>query len=110
MRFDFKALGRLKVRERNKTEAAYEQHLELLKRAGEILWYNFHGLKFRLADKLSYTPDFIVMNKNHQIEVHEVKGFWMDDARAKIKMAAEIFPFTFIAIKKNGRNWDIEEF
>ena len=33
------------------------------------------------------------------IECHEVKGFWTDDARVKIKIAAELYPFRFKAMK-----------
>lgn len=108
------ALGRLKQGTLNKTEIAYQNHLELLKHSGDILWYKFEGIKFRLADKTFYTPDFAVMNQDGLIEIHEVKGYWMDDARAKIKIASEIYPFKFIAIKanpkKHGGGWSIEEF
>ena len=108
------ALGRLKVGAMNKTEAAYGQHLELLKRAGDVLWYRFEGIKLRLADNAFYTPDYAVMLANGQIELHEVKGFWMDDARVKIKVAAEMYPFKFVAIKvkakKDGGGYSVEEF
>lgn len=101
-------LGRLKVGKRNKTEALYETYLKALKRAGDILWYRFEGIKLRLADNTFYTPDFAVMRQGGQIELHEVKGFWRDDARVKIKVAADLYPFVFIAIKKNKNNWDVE--
>lgn len=108
------ALGRLKTGEMNKTETAYGQHLELLKRAGEVAWYRFEGLKLRLADNTFYTPDFAVMLCNGQMECHEVKGFWAEDARVKIKVAAEMYPFRFIAIKvrpkRDGGGWSEEEF
>ena len=98
----------------NKTEDAYAQTLELRKRAGEIAWYRFEGLKLRLADKTFYTPDFAVMLADGQIECHEVKGYWLEDARAKIKVAAEMYPFRFIAAKsgaqKNGAGWEREVF
>ncbi len=110
MTFDFKALGRLKVGERNKTESAYEQHLELLRRAGDIHWYRFEGLKLRLADNTFYTPDFAVMLQSGLIECHEVKGYWTDDARVKIKIASEMYPFVFLAIKKVKGTWEIERF
>src|SRR5690349_6901766 len=93
------ALGRLKTGQMNKTEAAYGQHLELLKRAGEVLWYRFEGFKLRLADNTFYTPDYAVMAASGQLECHEVKGFWQDDARVKIKVAAEQYPLRFGAIK-----------
>lgn len=110
----FYALGRLKSGERNKTEAAYEQMLESMRLAGEVIWYKFEGLKLRLADNTFYTPDFFVLAADGRLEAHEVKGFWQDDARAKIKIAAEMYPFRFLAAKpkpkKNGGGWEIEEF
>ncbi len=108
------ALGRLKTGAMNKTESAYSQYLETLRHAGEIVWFKFEGVKLRLADNTFYTPDFMVMGANGLIEMHEVKGFWMDDARAKIKIAADMYPFRFLAIKakakKNGGGWDQENF
>lgn len=47
MRKQIQALGRLKTGQMNKTESAYCQHLELRKRAGEIAWYRFEGIKLR---------------------------------------------------------------
>lgn len=108
------ALGRLKTGVMNKTEQSYSEHLKHREHRGEITWHKFEGLKFRLADNTFYTPDFAVMLANGQIELHEVKGFWQDDARAKIKIAADMYPFRFIAVKvqskKNGGGWEIEEF
>jgi hypothetical protein len=108
------ALGRLKVGAMNKTEAGYGQQLELLKRAGEVLWYRFEGIKLRLADNTFYTPDFAVMLTNGQMELHEVKGYWEDDARVKIKVAADLYPFRFVGIKvktkKDGGGYAVEEF
>lgn len=108
------AVGRLKAGTMNKTEAMYAQRLELLRQSGDILWYKFEGITLKLADNTRYTPDFIVMARDNTLEVHEVKGFWQGDARVKIKVAAALFPFRFIAIKakskKNGGGWEVEEF
>lgn len=108
------ALGRLKAGAMNKTEAAYGQHLELLKRAGEVVWYRFEGIKLRLADLTFYTPDYAVMVASGQMEIHEVKGFWEDDAKVKIKVAAEMYPFKFLAVKvrskKDGGGYSVENF
>ena len=108
------ALGRLKTGAMNKTEAAYEAHLALLQHAGEIQWRKFEGMKLRLADNTFYTPDFAVMSADGVIECHEVKGFWQDDARAKIKVAADLYPFRFLAVrakpKKEGGGWAVEAF
>jgi hypothetical protein len=108
------ALGRLKTGEMNKTEAAYDAALKLRQHAGEVTWYKFEGMKFRLADNTFYSPDFAVMLNDGTVEMHEVKGHWQDDARVKIKVAAALFPFRFIAVqalpKKLGGGWKSEEF
>lgn len=108
------ALGRLKTGEMNKSEEAYAEHLKELLHQGRILWFRFEGLKFRLANNTFYTPDFAVMNEAGQMECHEVKGFWQDDARAKIKIAADQYPFRFIAVKakakRDGGGWGYETF
>lgn len=108
------ALGRLKVGAMNKTEQAYAAHLDRRRVAGDVAWFKFEGLKFRLADNTFYTPDFAVMLSDGAMEAHEVKGFWQDDARAKIKIAADLYPFRFVAVKvkakKDGGGWAVEEF
>lgn len=108
------ALGRLPVGTMNKTEAAYAAHLESLKIVGEVLWYKFEAIKLRLADNTFYTCDFVVLPKSGVLEMHEIKGgFWTDDSRVKIKVAASIYPFRFIGAtvrKKHGGGWKVEEF
>ena len=84
--------------------------LELKKISGEILWYSFEALRFRLADNTGYTPDFIVLRSDGVIEAHEVKGFWVDDARVKIKVAAEMYPFIFRALQFKKGKWTEEVF
>lgn len=106
--------GRIKPGEMNKTERRYAEKLEAQLRAGEIRWWRFEAFKLRLADTTFYTPDFGVMTAEGFIECHEVKGFWEDAARVKIKVAAEQYPFRFIAVteqrKKDGGGYDIETF
>ncbi|AXF51475.1 hypothetical protein PQA73_gp47 [Erwinia phage Pavtok] len=108
------ALGRLKQGEKNGTEQAYEDHLEWRKHMKEILWYRFEAVKLRLADNTFYTCDYFVMLANGELEAHEVKGFWTDDARVKIKVAADQYPFRFIAVQKvkkaDGGGWRFEHF
>ncbi len=97
----------------NKTESSYAGYLRLRKLAGEIVEYRFEALKLRLASATFYTPDFLVITPD-RVELHEVKGFWEDDARVKWKTAAEQFPwFIFVAVtrpKGRGRagGWDFE--
>lgn len=105
------ALGRLKTGQMNNTEEAYSKHLESLKAEGIIAWFKFEGMKFRLAGNTFYTPDFAVMRSDGVLQMHEVKGYWQDDARVKIKIAAELYPMDFIAIRKGkGGKWEMEEF
>ena len=98
----------------NKTEAKYAEVLEILYKSGEILWYKFEGIKFRLADKTFYSPDFAVLNRNHQIEIHEVKPsskgkpFIRDDAAVKIKVAAQLYPFVFKIVYPVKGSWKTE--
>lgn len=98
----------------NRTEEAYAQTLELRRHAGDVLWYRFEGIKLRLADNTFYSPDFAVMLANGQMECHEVKGHWMEDARVKLKVAADLYPFRFVAVKKqskkDGGGWEVEAF
>ena len=108
------ALGRLKAGTMNKTEAAYAATLDARRQAGEVAWFKFEGIKLRLADNTFYTPDFAVMLADGALEMHEVKGYWQDDARAKIKIAADLYPMRFLAIqaraKKDGGGWAVEDF
>jgi len=104
------ALGRLPTGTMNKTEAAYDAFLCQQRWAGAVLWHKFEGVKLRLADNTFYTPDFIVLPASGFLEVHETKGFWRDDAKVKIKVAASIYPFRFIAVKKVKSGWEREEF
>lgn len=105
------ALGRLKTGEMNKTEAEYGVVL-----AGDptVAWHKFEGFKLRLADSTFYTPDYAVMRTDGALECHEVKGHWQDDAKVKIKVAASLYPFAFIAVKKrakkDGGGFSREEF
>ena len=109
-------LGRLKSGEMNKTEKAYAEYLKQQMMTGEIVWYAFEGIKFKLAKDLHFSPDFSVMLPDGTIEIREVKGslnFIQDDAKAKIKMAAQNFPFRFILVapiaKKHGGGWETKE-
>ena len=104
------ALGRMKAGKMNKTEAAYSTVLDGRKHTGEVAWYAFEPINIRLADKCFYSPDFMVMLSSGEIEIHEVKGFWTDDALVKIKVAATILPFKFIAVRLEKGQWIKREF
>lgn len=111
------ALGRLKVGQMNRTEAEYAALLEQMRRTGTVAWFKFEGVKLRLADNTFYTPDFAVMISGGRMQMHEVKGasaIFMDDAKVKVKVAAEIYPFQFIVAikraKKAGGGFELVEY
>jgi hypothetical protein len=106
-RFDYRALGRLPAGQMNRTEQAYAAHLELLKASGDVLWWKFEGVKLRLAHNTFYTCDFMLLKRDGQVCMDEVKGFMTDDAAVKIKVAASIYPFQFRIIRKSGSMWKI---
>lgn len=98
------------VRGMNKTEAAYSDYLQMLKGSGEVLWWRFEPMRLRLANGAWFKPDFGVKLRDGSFEFHETKGFWREAARVRIKVAAELFPFRFIAVKRTKGGWSREEF
>lgn len=96
----------------NKTETRFcLEVLEPLRQRGEIEQYKFESLKLRLADKTYYTPDFLCVRPDLCYEIYEVKGHWEDDARVKIKVAAEQYPmFQFHAVRLEKGQWSYESF
>lgn len=106
----YQVLGRLKEGKMNKTESAYANNLEVQKKIGDVLWYEFEPMNLRLAGKCFYKVDFLVLTKELSLEVHEVKGYWTDDALVKIKTAAAKFPFRFLSKQLIKGQWITREF
>ena len=93
----------------NKTEARYDDFLRLLKCAGEILDYRWDAINLRLGPDVHYRPDFLVVYSD-RFEIHEVKGFFRDDAKVKVRTAAALFPWwKFKVVRWQKRNWEVEE-
>ena len=120
-----RARGRVRKRsgEMNKTEAAFNDELKFMRSVGEIIWFAFEAVKFRLADNTFYTPDFAVMYTDGMLRLIDTKGttkkdgkykpFIEEDAKIKAKLAAELFPISFALAyrlpKSAGGEWVIEE-
>lgn len=89
----------------NKTEGAFAQYLDLLIKAKEIVDYRFEPFRFILAhnvvDKrnaVTYLPDFLIVHPDHfeLVDTKVKRKDWSsmrDDARVKINIAAEFFPW-----------------
>ena len=97
----------LKKHKMNKTEKAWADRLELRRHGKEIVWWAFEPVKFRLADNTTYTPDFVAVNSNGFIEVHEIKGGHIqDDSRVKFKVAAKKYWFLrWWMVQKTKTDW-----
>lgn len=108
--FNYRTLVRKKPGVMNKLESQYATYLTDLLQKGEIIWFKYEPFKLRLAEKTSYTPDFAVINSDHQIEIHECKGWMLESANVKLKVAADIFPFVFKLVRKaKNKTWEIKE-
>lgn len=106
----------------NKIEHAYAELLAIKAHQQEILLARFECVKLRLADDTTFTPDFLVTYPDH-FEFHEVKPtkrdkernreipYFEEDARIKLKVAAEQYPeFLFVTVWKTHEGWQREEF
>ena len=91
----------------NKTEAAY---LDELQSSDKYAAIHTQGITFLLGANCRYTPDFFTVDKEGKAVAWEVKGFWRDDARVKIKVAARMYRWVkFIAVQKEKGDWVYEE-
>lgn len=102
------AKGRLPSGQMNRTESAFAAELERQRAAGLIQWWKFEGIKLRLADKTFLTVDFAVLDAEGYLRMIDVKGaaaVIQDDFRAKVKVAAAMYPLQFfIAIPRAKRD------
>lgn len=115
IRFRVQARGR-RVRtpkgEMNRLERRYaDEVLEPLLMAGQLVAWWFERFTFKLAGDCRYTPDFIVQLPDGTLEARETKGQWRDDAKVKIRLAADQFPFRFVALQWDRKaGWTEQEF
>jgi len=101
----------------NRTESAYALVLLAARAAGRVVRYRYEGLRLRLAEATTYTPDFVVTMADGTVECHEVKGVrggraWVeDDAAVKIKVAAETWPeLRFLLVAQFPSGWQARDY
>ncbi len=105
------AFGTLKdpFEKMNGLEREYAAHLESEK-GHSVVWWAYEAIRLKLADRTTYTPDFVVQRTSGALQIHETKGFLRDDASVKIKVAAAQFPFQFFLVRKSTAGWwDMKE-
>ncbi len=114
-----RATGRIRQpKGMNKTEARYSAFLESQKAIGAIAWYKFEGITLKLGFDNRLTFDFAVMTAVGALELHDVKArrngrtpHIEDDALAKMRDAAENFPFRVLVVWPGQRGeWESREF
>lgn len=87
----------------NKTEKAY---LGCLRHRG-YPWVGVQCITLKLGDDCRYTPDFWVLDASGNLGAREVKGFFRDDAKVKIKVAARLYPWIkFVVVTKDKAGWN----
>ena len=87
-----KGKARKPALEMNKTEQAYwDKVIVPAQQAGRIDKAVYERLKVVLAPGSTYTPDFFLTTEDGDLIVVEIKGFWREDDRVKIKVAADTF-------------------
>jgi hypothetical protein len=101
------AKGRITVpRGMTRIERDYGEHLLAAKAEGGIAWYAYEGLTLKLADDCRYTPDFVVMVHDGEMELHETKGpYAREDSLIKLRLAARLFPFRVYLVTREGDRW-----
>jgi hypothetical protein len=97
--------------EMNAGEREYAAHLDLRKLAGQIVDWRFEPMTLHLGARLSLRVDFLIIERDGTLTFDDYKAVWRgsdkphveDDARAKMKMAARLFPwFRFRYAYKRG--------
>lgn len=92
-------------------EADFARYLELAKNNGLIARYTYKGMKFRVGIGAWYTPDFNVQDNEGFYTQYEVKGHWREAAKVRIKSAALLYPFSFVAVyRKGAMAFEFEDF
>ena len=71
-------------------EAEYYKELDLLLNAGEIKWFCLQPI-FILSEGVEYRADFIVLDKNNEVHIIDVKGFKTQVYKMKKKLLKNKF-------------------
>lgn len=91
---------------RSALERDYADVLAARQRVGEVVTWRYEALTLRLASGIRYTPDFVVELPDGGIELHEVKGWWREDAKIKFREAAAQWPcFEWVVVGRERGQW-----
>lgn len=97
------------VANQNKTERLWWDHLVAGAKLGLWSWLGCKCITLKLADDTRYTPDAWALTPGGVLQAFEVKGFWRDDAKVKVKVAARQFPWIrFVVVTRKDGMWNQE--
>lgn len=94
----------------NKLEASWMATLQARLLAGKIKAFYFEAITLQLADGVRYTPDFFIIHNDNSVEINETKGFMREDARVKLRVAANTYrhwKVLLIQWDRKAKNWTI---
>lgn len=97
----------------NGLEADYARLLDFQQRAGEIKWWGFNRVRLLLADgkkKAWFRIDFIVVMPDGETIFFETKGFMREAAQLRLKIAAALFPWRIVLVKRIKGDWVYQEY
>lgn len=81
---------------RSKAEAAFADTLEARLRSAKIAGWTYEPFFYTLTVNgtkvAKYLPDFLIDHNDGSDEIVEVKGYWTDAARLKIKLFNALHP------------------
>ena len=98
----------------NGLEKRYSVLLDERIKAGEVAWWIFESVKFRLGDNVFYTPDFLVQlaggpETSGTLQLHETKGWMREDAQVKVSVMKQMYPFPLFVCKWIKKEWEIKQ-
>jgi hypothetical protein len=84
----------------SKLEFAYYNHLELLKKAGVLLFF-LRQVPFHLPGGVKCVVDYLEFYVDGEIHITDVKGFETSEFIMKKKMVEALYPVEIKVIKRN---------
>lgn len=90
-------------------ERRYAEFLESRKILREIIVWQYEGIRLQLGGGATFMPDFAIIRRDEPdgrriTELHEVKGFWREAAKVRMKVAVDRWQeyFDFYLVTAGG--------
>jgi hypothetical protein len=83
----------------SKLEFAYKKHLDLMQKAGEVVFY-LTQVPIRLPGGTKYVVDFLVFNSDNSVHFIDTKGVETDTFKIKKREIEALYPFEIDIVKR----------